>query len=98
MLYICFQFSLIRDVIIPHVYFSNDILFLFMIAVATMDHNVKILRDIGQLRDIGPTWRGGDELRRSLLVSLLTIVDTINRSNNDLYSIESNRDKTTRIF
>ena len=68
------------------VYISNDILFVFMIGVATMDHNENILRVIGHLRDIGSACRGGDELRRSLSASLLTIVDTISRSNDALYS------------
>ena len=54
-----------------------------MIAVAIMDHNVDILRVIGHLRNIGSSWSGGDELCRSLSASLMTIVDTINRSNDD---------------
>ena len=78
-----------RDVIISCVYFSNDILFVFMIAVATMDHNAKILRVIGHLRETSSSWRGGDDLRHSLSASLLTIVDTIARSNEALYSIAS---------
>ena len=69
-------------VIISCVYISNDILFVFMIAVATMvRNNAEILRFIGHLREIGSAWRGGDELRRSLSDSLLSIVDTIARSN-----------------
>ena len=71
------------------VYFYNDILFVFIIVVATMDHNVEILRVIGHLREIGSSWRGRDELHHSLSASLLTIVDMITRSNDDLYSIES---------
>ena len=47
------QFSVLRYVIISCVYISNDILFVFMIAVATMDNNAEILRVIGQLREIG---------------------------------------------
>ena len=47
------QFSMLRDVIISCVYISNDILFVFMIAVATIDNNVEILRVIAHLRDIG---------------------------------------------
>ena len=70
---------MLRDVIISCVYFSNDILFVFMIAVATMDHNAEILRVIGNLREIGSAWRGGDELRRSLSDSLMKNVDTIAR-------------------
>ena len=38
---------MLRDFIISCVYFSNDILFVFMIALATMDNNVEILRVIG---------------------------------------------------
>ena len=78
--------------IIPCVYFFNDILFVFMIAVAIIDHNAEILRVIGYLREIGSAWRGGDEIRRSLSTSLLTIVDTISRSNDALYSIASYRE------
>ena len=63
-----------------------------MIAVATMDNNDEILRVIGHLREIGSSWRGGDELHRSLLASLLTILDTISRSNDSLYSIASYRE------
>ena len=66
LLFIVLHFSLLKEVIIPCVYFSNDILFVFMIGVATMDHNENILRVIGHLRDIGYAWRGGDELRHSL--------------------------------
>ena len=73
------QFSVLRDVIISRVYISNDILFVFMIAVATMGNNAEILRVIGHLREIGFALRGGDELRRSLSDSLLSIIDTIAR-------------------
>ena len=58
------QFPVLRYVIISCVYISNDILFVFMIAVATMDNNAKILRVIGHLREIGFAWRGGYELCR----------------------------------
>ena len=65
-----------------------------MIAVATMDHNnAEILRFIIHFRDIGLDWRGGDELRRSLSDFLLSIVDTIARSNDALYSISSYRER-----
>ena len=47
------QFSLFRYVIISCVYISNDILFVFMIVMATMDNNVEILRFIAHLREIG---------------------------------------------
>ena len=73
------QFSVLRYVIISCVYIYNDILFAFMIAVATMDNNVEILRVIGHLREIGSSWRGGDELCHSLSTSLLTIVDMLDR-------------------
>ena len=69
-----------------------------MIAVATMDNNVEILRVIAHLREIGSTWRGGDELRRSLLDSLLSIVDTIARSNDALYSIASYRERKRQQY
>ena len=80
---------MLRDVIISCVYISNDILFVFMIAMDNMDNNAEILRVIGHLREIGSTWRGGDELCRSLSDSLLSIVDMIARSNDSLYSITS---------
>ena len=35
------DFLVLRDVIISCVYISNDILFVFMIAVATMDNNAE---------------------------------------------------------
>ena len=59
---------MLRDVIISCVYFSNDISFVFMIAMATMDNNDEILRVIGHLREIGFAWKGGDELRCSFLI------------------------------
>ena len=86
---IVIQFSVLIYVIISCVYISNDILFVFMIAVATMDNNAEILRFISHLREIGSAWRGGDELRRSLSNSLLSIVDMIARLNGALYSIAS---------
>ena len=93
------QFSVLIYVIISCVYISNDILFVFMIAVATMDrNNVEILRFIGHLREIGSAWRGGDELRHSLSDSLLSIVDTIVRSNDALYSIASYRERKRKQY
>ena len=52
-----------------------------MIAVATMDQNAEILREIGA------AWRGGDELCCSLSTSLDFIVDTIIRWNDALHRI-----------
>ena len=96
---IVIQFSILRYVIISCVYIFNDILFVFMIAVATMDHNnVEILRFIGHLREIGSAWRGGDELRRSLSDSLLSIVDTIARSNDAFYSIASYMERKRKQY
>ena len=80
---------MLRDVSISCVYIANDILFVFMVAVATMHNNAEILRVISHLREIGFAWRGGDELCPSLSDSLLTIVDTIVSSNDALYSITS---------
>ena len=60
-----------------HVYFLNDICFVFMIAVATMDQNANILRVITHLREIGATWRDGDEIHCSLSTTLESIIDTI---------------------
>ena len=81
-----------------HVYFFNDIFFVFIIVVATMDHNEDILRVIGHLTDIGFAWRGGYELWYSLLESLLNIVNTINRSNNALYSIASYKERKQQEY
>ena len=89
---------MLRNVIISCVYISNDILFVFMIAVATMDNNAEILRVIGHLKEVVSTWRGGDELRQSLSNSLLTIVDTIPRSNDALYSITSYRERKRQEY
>ena len=69
-----------------------------MIAVATMEYNVDILRVIGNLREIGSSWRGGDELHCSLSDSLLTIVDTITKSNDALYSIASYRERKIQEY
>ena len=64
-----------------------------MIAVVDMDHNADILRVIGHLRDLSATWRGGYELYCSLAASLDDIVDSINCSNDALYSIKSYRER-----
>ena len=69
-----------------------------MIVVAIMDNNVDILRLIGHSREIGSAWRGGDELRRSLSDSLLSIVDMIARSNDALYSIASYRERKRQQY
>ena len=85
---------MLRDIIISCVYISNDILFVFMIAY----NNTEILRFISHLREIGSTWRGGDELRLSLSNSLLFIVDTIARSNDALYSIASYMERKRKQY
>ena len=69
-----------------------------MIAVATMDNNAEILRFIAHLREIDSSWRGGDELCHSLSDSLLSIVDTIARSNDDLYIIASYRERKIQQY
>ena len=76
-----------------HVYFSKDIFIVFMIEVVYMDHNAEILRVIHHLRDIGVAWRGGDEIHISLSTLLESIIDTINRTNDTLYSIASYRER-----
>ena len=92
-------FLVLRYVIISCVYISNDILFVFMITVATMHHNnAEILRFTVHLREIGSVWRAGDELCRSLSNSLLSIVDTITRSNDALYSIASYRERKRQQY
>ena len=92
------QFSVLRYVIVSCVYISNDILFIFMIVVATMDNNVEILRFIAHFREIGSAWRGGDELCHSLSDSLLSIVDRIARSNDALYSIASYKERKRQQY
>ena len=87
------QFSVLRYVTVSCVYISNNILFVFMIVVGTMDNNAEILRVISHLREIGSAWRGGDELRRSLSDSYSSIVDTIARLNDSLYSIATYRER-----
>ena len=69
-----------------------------MIALATMDNNVEILRVIGHLTEIGSSWRGGDDFHCSLSNSLLTIVDMIARLNNVLYSIASCRERKRKEY
>ena len=71
---------------------------MIFIAVATMDNNVEILRVIVHVRDIGSAWRGGDELHQSLSDSLLTIVDTITRLNDALYSIVSYKERKRKQY
>ena len=61
-------------------------------------NNAEILRFIGHLREIGSAWRGGDQLRHSLSNSLLSIVDTIARSNDALYSITSYRERKRQQY
>ena len=69
-----------------------------MIAAGSMDQNAEILREIAHLREIGATWRGGDELRHFLLTSLEYIVNTISRSNDALYTIESYRKRKLQEY
>ena len=80
------------------VYISKDILFVFIIAVATMDNNAEILRFIAHLREIGSAWRGGDELRHSLSDSLLSIVETITILNDALYRITSYKERKRQQY
>ena len=96
---IVIQFLVLRYVIISCVYISNDILFVFMIAAATMDrNNADILRFISHLREIGSAWRGGDELHHSLSDSFLSIVDTIAISNDALYSITYYKERKRKQY
>ena len=89
---------MLRDVIISCVYISNDILFVFMITMATINNNVEVLRVIGHLKEIGFAWRGGDKLYRSFLYSMLTIVDTIVKLDDVLYSIASYRERKRKQY
>ena len=69
-----------------------------MIAVVVMDHNTNILRVIGHLRDLIVAWRGGCELHCSLSTSLKSIVETIGRSNDALYSIASYKERKQQEY
>ena len=69
-----------------------------MIVVVTMDNNAEILRVISRLIEISYAWRGGDDLHCSLSNSLLTIVDTIARLNNVLYSIASCKERKRQEY
>ena len=89
---------MLRDVNISSVYISKDILFVFMIVFTTMYNNVDTLRVVGHLREIGSSGRVGDELCHSLSDSLLSIVDTIARSNDALYSIASYMERKRKQY
>ena len=89
---------MLRDVNISSLYISKDILFVFMIVVATMYNNVDTLRVVGHLREIGSSGRVGDELCHSLSDSLLSIVNTIARLNDALYSIASYMERKRKQY
>ena len=59
---------------------------------------MEILRFIAHLREIGSAWRGGDELRCSLSDSFLSIIDTIARLNDALYSIASYKESKRQQY
>ena len=65
-------------------------------AVAAMDPNVAILIELARLRGISASFRGGDEIRRSLASTMDAIVDTISQSTNILYDITSYRERKRR--
>ena len=84
-----FQFWI--DVIIYHVYVSNDFLIDVFIAVAAMDTNAEILIELSHLRGLSTGFSGGDRIRHSLASTLDVIVETISLSSNILYDITSYR-------
>ena len=92
------HFQFWRDVIIYHVYVSNDFLIGFFIAVAAMDTNVEILIELAQLRGLSIAFSGGDRIRRSLASTLDAIVETITLSSNILYDITSYRERKRREY
>ena len=92
------HFQFWRDVIIYHVYISNDFLIDFFVAVAAMDPNAEILIELAQLRGLSTAFSGGDRIRRSLASTLDAIVETITLSNNILYDITSYRERKRREY
>jgi len=65
-------------------------------AGAAMDPNAAILIELARLRGISDSFRGGDEIRRSLASTMDAIVDTIAQSTNILYDITSYRERKRR--
>ena len=61
-----------------------------------MDPNAAILIELARLRGISASFRGGDEIRRSLASTMDAIVDTISQSTNILYDITSYRERKRR--
>ena len=61
-----------------------------------MDPNATILIELSRLRGISASFRGGDEIRRSLASTMDAIVDTISQSTNILYDITSYRERKRR--
>ena len=61
-----------------------------------MDPNAAILIELARLRGISDSFRGGDEIRRSLASTMDAIVDTIAQSTNILYDITSYRERKRR--
>ena len=61
-----------------------------------MDPNNTILIELARLRGISASFRGGDEIRRSLASTMDAIVDTILQSTNILYDITSYRERKRR--
>ena len=57
--------------------------------VATMDPNAVILIELAHLRGISASFRGGDEIRRSLAHTMDARVDTISQSTLLIYDITS---------
>ena len=68
----------------------------FFFAVAAMDPNAAILIELACLRGISASFRGGDEIHRSLASTVDAIVDTISQSTNILYDITSYRERKRR--
>ena len=86
------HFQFWKDVIIYHVYVSNDFLIDVFIAVVAMDTNAEILIDLTHLRGLSTAFSGGDRIHHSLASTLDEIVETISLSSNILYDITSYRE------
>ena len=87
------DFQFWRDVIIYHVYVSNDFLIDVFIADVAMDTNAEILIEISHLRGLSTDFSGCDRFCCSLASTLDAIVENISLSSNILYDITSYRER-----
>ena len=92
------HFQFWRDVIIYHVYVSNDFLIDVFIAVAAMDTNAEILIELAELRGLSTAFSGGDRIRHSLASTLDANVETITLLSNILYDITLYRERKRQEY